>query len=71
MTVLSIGALLFSTGACSNNENPRYEVKQVNVRREANKVDKTIPIRFYQLTPFCSLRSSVLKNSLKYSPTPI
>ena len=51
MTVLSIGALLFSTGACSNNENPRYEVKQVNVRREANKVDKTIPIRFYQLTP--------------------
>ena len=51
MTVLSIGALLFSVGACNNNENPRYEVKQVNVRREANKVDKTIPIRFYQLTP--------------------
>ena len=46
--------LLFMFGialvGCSSGENG-YELKNINVYREKNKVDKTIPIRFYKDNP--------------------
>ncbi len=50
--LLGLSVITFSIVSCNKNaDTDKFEIKNVNVYREKNKIDKTFPVRLYENKP--------------------